>query len=252
MRVKRTTVTVVEYVSAAGKFLDPMIICLALTHRANWTAYLTPGWHYAYSDNEYTDFYLSLQWLKLVFDPQTKERADKIPRVLICDGFETYETLEILEFCFENNNILCRLLSHSSYKLQPYDVSVFGPFKAAYRDQVERLERGCVGTIRKEHFTYLYSRAREEALTSLDIRASWAKAGLFPFNPDKVLNDIPKPPTKVPAARTSEVRIGRCLLDSTESPRTPVTPVTPLSVDAVASMHGLTKQDAHMIDERSK
>jgi hypothetical protein len=37
--------------------------------------------------------------------------------VLICDGFGTHKTLEILEFCFENNIILCRLPSYTSHKL---------------------------------------------------------------------------------------------------------------------------------------
>ena len=248
-RVKRTMVTAVECVNAEGRFLDPMIIWPASTHRANWTTHPTPGWHYAYSDSGYTDSYLSLQWLKLVFDPQTKELANHKPRVLICDGFGTHETLEILEFCFDNNIILCRLPSHTSHKLQPCDVSVFGPLKAAYRDQVERLERGCVGAIRKEHFTYLYSRAREEALTSRNIRAGWAKAGLFPFKPEKVLSDLPKPPTRPTIALANEARIAPLTPDQVKSPRTPVTPV---SVDAVASLHDMIKQDAHMLDERSK
>jgi len=163
---KRTTVTAIECVSANGRYLNPIIIWPASTHRANWIKQPTPGWHYAYSGSGYTDSYISLQWLKLVFDPQTKERANQKPRVLICDGFGTHETLEILEFCFENNIILCRIPSHISHKLQPYDISVFGPLKAAYRDQLGRLERGCVGTIGKEPFTYLYRPARNQALTS--------------------------------------------------------------------------------------
>jgi hypothetical protein len=170
-RVKRTTITAIECVSAVGQYLDPMIIWPGSTHRANWLTQPTPGWHYAYSDSGYTDSYISLQWLKLVFDPQTKEQANQKPRVLICDGFGTHETLEILQYCFENNIILCRLPSHTSHKLQPCDISVFGPLKTAYRDQVERLERGCVGTIGKEHFTYLYSPARDQAFTSRNIRA---------------------------------------------------------------------------------
>jgi hypothetical protein len=36
---------------------------------------------------------------------------------LVCDGFGTHETLEILEFCFENNILLYRLPSHTSHKL---------------------------------------------------------------------------------------------------------------------------------------
>jgi hypothetical protein len=85
-RVKRTTVTAIECVSGDGKHLDPMIIWPASTHRANWITHPTPGWHFAYSDKGYTDSFLSLQWMKLVFDPQTKERANQKPRVLICDG----------------------------------------------------------------------------------------------------------------------------------------------------------------------
>jgi hypothetical protein len=41
--IKRTTVTAIECISADGKYLDPMIIWPALTCRANWTTYSTPG-----------------------------------------------------------------------------------------------------------------------------------------------------------------------------------------------------------------
>ena len=40
----------------------------------------------------------------------------------------------------------------------------YGPLKAAYREQAERMERGGVNTIGKQHFTYLYRPAREKAL----------------------------------------------------------------------------------------
>jgi len=113
---------------------------------------------------------------------------------LICDGFETHETLEILEFCFENNILLCRLLSHTSHKLQLCNVAPFAPLKAAYREQVDRLEQGGVNTIGKEHFTSLYSPARKIAFTPKNIKASFAASGLFPFNPDRVLRSMPAPP----------------------------------------------------------
>lgn len=83
--------------------------------------------------------------------------------MLICDGFGTYETLEILEHYFANNILLCRLPSHTSHKLQRYDVAVFTPLKVAYHDNVERMERGGVNTIRKQHFTSLCSLARAAA-----------------------------------------------------------------------------------------
>ena len=72
-RVKRTTITAIECVSGDGRYLNPMIIWPASTHRANWVTHPTPGWYYARSDSGYTDSYISLQWLQRVFDPETKE-----------------------------------------------------------------------------------------------------------------------------------------------------------------------------------
>jgi hypothetical protein len=247
-RVKRTTVTAIECISGDGRYLNPMIIWPASTHRSNWTTFPTPGWQYACSESGYTDSKISLEWLKRIFDPETKERANKKPRVLVCDGFGTHETLEILEFCFENNILLCRLPSHTSHKLQPCDVATFAPLKAAYRDQVDRLEQGGVNTIGKEHFTSLYSPARGRAFTPKNIKAGFAASGLFPFNPDRVLRSMPAPLAEPAIPRADEAKVGSCRQDVE-----PQTPVTPVSAEAFMSLQNLIIQrDAHALDETSK
>jgi hypothetical protein len=142
--------------------------------------------------------------------------------VLICDGFGSHETLEILEFCLTNNIILCRLPSYTSHKLQPCDVSPFAPLKTVYRDQVERLNWGGIDVVGKEHSTYLYSPARDTALTKRNIRAGWAATGLYPFNPERVLKDIPRPLVEVvvPEATIASTSTAGIVL------QTPITPVT--------------------------
>lgn len=134
----------------------------------------------------------------------------------------------MLQFCFENNNILCRLPSHSSHKLQPCDISIFSPLKNAYRDQVERLDRGGVGTIGKQHFTYMYSLARGKVFTARNIRAGWSGAGLFPFNPNKVLKELPKPDPQPSSPGSDENELEPCSHDKV--PQTPATPVTVVQV----------------------
>jgi hypothetical protein len=184
-----------------------MVIWPSSTHRSNWTTYNTPGWHYACSESGYTDSKISLEWLILVFNLQTRERANGKPRVLICDGFGTHATLEILERCFANNILLCRLPSHTSHKPQPCDIAVFAPLEVAYRDNVEQMELGGVNTIGKQHFTALYSPAREVSFTRRNVLAGWSKGGLFPFNPQRVLRDMEKPPnaTQPPTADAGEI-----------------------------------------------
>ena len=170
--VKRTIVTAIECISANSRSLLPMIIWPATTHRSNWTTFPTPRWHYACSKSGYTDSKISLEWLKRVFDPQTRGQANQKPQVLICNGFRTHKTLKALEFCFENNIILCRLPSHTSHKLQPYDVGVFAPLKEAYCNEADRLFQGGANTVGKQHFTSLYSPAREKAFTKRNITSA--------------------------------------------------------------------------------
>jgi hypothetical protein len=235
--VKRKMVTAIECISADGRSLHPLVIWPASTHRSNWTTHPTPGWHFGFSENGYNDSKINLEWLTRVFDPQTREIANGKPRVLISDGFATHETLEVLEFCFANNIILCRLPSHTSHKLQPCDVSVFGPLKTAYRDQVERLNRGGVDTIGKEHFTYLYQPARDRAITKRNILAGWAAAGLFPFNPARVLRGIPRPPTE-------HGNPGADVAVTSSPDEVPLTPVTPVTAEGLTWLTDLIKQDA--------
>ncbi len=60
-RVKRTTVTAIECISADGRYLDSLIIWPASTHRSNRTTFPTPGWQYAYSESGYADSKISLE-----------------------------------------------------------------------------------------------------------------------------------------------------------------------------------------------
>jgi hypothetical protein len=64
---------------------------------------------------------------------------------------------------------------------------VFGLLKVAYRGQIDRLERAGINIIDKEHFISLYSSARKRAFTKKNILAGWAKCGLGPFDPERVL-----------------------------------------------------------------
>jgi hypothetical protein len=135
--------------------------------------------------------------------------------------------------------------SYTSHKLQPCDVGVFAPLKAAYRDEADRLFRGGANRVGKEHFTSLYSPARERAFTKRNITAAWATCGLFPFNPDRVLRVTPNPPAQSTVPRADEIKVGSCHQDEV-----PQTPVTPVSAEALALLHNLIKQDAHTLNKR--
>lgn len=220
---------------------QPLVIWPAVTHRSNWTTHPTPGWHFARTETGYTNNVINLYWMQHVFDPLTKPTANGKPRILISDGLTSHESLDVMTFCFENNIILCRLPSHTSHKLQPCDVAVFGPLKHAYREQVERLFRGGAGTIGKQHFTLLYSRARDIAMTPRNIRSGWSKAGLFPLNPDRVLGSL-DPPSLPPGPYHPG-------LTTAPDPSIPDTPLkTPTSAKGLDGMRGTIDEMLNTMD----
>jgi hypothetical protein len=112
---------------------------------------------------------------------------------------------------------------------------VFVQLKTAYRDEIERRYRGGLKNVNKEHFTAIYSRARERGMTKKNILAGWAKTGLFPFNPSRVLRDIVKPDAPLTIQVSYDV-------GSTQNGVTQ-TPVTPVSSEAVTQLLSLIKQD---------
>lgn len=83
---------------------------------------------------------------------------------------------------------------------------MFSSLKVAYREQVEQLYRGGANTVGMEHFTSLYSPARDIAITPKNIEAGWIKAGMYPFNPDKVLRDIQRPMAELTIRKPDEGR----------------------------------------------
>lgn len=123
---------------------------------------------------------------------------------------------------------------------------MFAPLKSAYRDQVKRLERGGVGTIGKQHFTYLYSPARQMASSLRNIRVAWSIARLYLFNPAKVLDQIPKPTAEYGATASNNANLNRDEHSRTISMQSPA---KILSSEAAASVYNHIKRDIHSFDE---
>ncbi|KAF2682035.1 DDE-domain-containing protein [Lentithecium fluviatile CBS 122367] len=109
--------------------------------------------------------------------------------MLILDGHGSHIDLEFLWTCKLHNVELLFLPSHSSYVLQPLDLSVFSVVKKFYRQQIQALPfLDDAAPVKKERFITAYHKARENGITERIVRAGWAAAGICPLNIDRVVN----------------------------------------------------------------
>ncbi len=186
----RVWTSFIECVSATGRWLDPLVIFKGKSLQQQWFPLdLAPyaGWRFTHQKKGWTDDDTALEWLQKIFIPNTipdgtKEgQRPKEARLLVCDGHESHITKRFMELCCKYNIHVLYLPPHASHVLQPLDVAIFGPLKHAYRKRLGWLAQMDDSTISgKRNFLSCYHGARDEALTTSNIRAGWRGSGLCP------------------------------------------------------------------------
>ena len=201
-------VSVVECICGDGTAIPPLVIFKGKSFSQSWLPdNVDNQWRFACNTNGWTSNIHGYEWMRRCFEPTTREKANGNKRLLICDGHESHITGRFIAHCFQSNITLMILPPHSSHFTQPLDLAVFSPLKTAMATEIDRIIRTGISRLQKAEWLAAFVNARASAFTSSNIRSAWTAAGLIPYNPSKVLNRIPQPP-------------------SNPEPTRPVTPVT--------------------------
>lgn len=81
-----------------------------------------------------------MEWFQKSFILQaTAHNLYGKPILLIYDGHGSHETHPMHQLAVNNNIILLSLSPHTTHKLQPLDVRVFGPFWHAWVDRYDKV-----------------------------------------------------------------------------------------------------------------
>ncbi|RAL68067.1 hypothetical protein DID88_008789 [Monilinia fructigena] len=156
-----------------------MVIFKAQNTNSAWIPKDTPqSWQFSTSTNGWTSNSHGLEWLKRVFEPESKKVSGDRPRLLIMDGHSSHITGSFIAFCIEKDIDLLILPPHCSHLLQPLDIAVYGPMKRYHALEVDRYSRAGVKRIQRAEWVELFQNIRKKALNSSNIKAGWRGAGL--------------------------------------------------------------------------
>jgi len=123
-------VSVVECICADGSAISPMLIFKGETISTAWYPDNIPDdWKVSCNSRGWTSNEHGVHWLRVCFEPQTREKARGRKRLLVCDGHGSHISGQFIGHCMKNNIHLVRLPPHTSHLLQPLDVGIFGPLK---------------------------------------------------------------------------------------------------------------------------
>jgi hypothetical protein len=137
------------------------------------------------SPNGWTDDFLCLEWFKKSFIPQAKAHADpNFPIILILDGHGSHVAVKMIETAIDYNIHLFCLPPHTTHRLQPLDVGVFGPLQRAWVERCGMVAEETGMGITKASFVKEYMSVQSTVFTENVIQQAWHKTGIYPFNPD--------------------------------------------------------------------
>ena len=185
----REWVSVVEASSADGQSIQPLVIFKGKYPQSSWfEAGEVSDWEYTTSENGWTSNGIGLNWLKVIFLPETAPR-DGGHRMLVMDGHGSHIAIDFLWLCKQHDVQLVFLPPYSSYLLQPLDLAVFSSMKAHYCSAIAELSYlDDAAPVKKRQFVKAYSEACTKALELCEVRNGWKAAGLVLWNPAKGLN----------------------------------------------------------------
>lgn len=184
-------VSMVECICADGTILPPLGIFKGKNVLQNWIPNeVLDSWFFSANTKGWTSNLHGLEWLKRVFEPTTRTKANGQYRLLVCDGHDSHISGSFIAHCLQNKIILLIMPPHTSHLLQPLDIAIFGPLKKRLTAALSHLNQAQLVRIQKFEWMEAYIQARSDVCNYRNIESAWRGAGLVPFNPQRALRTL--------------------------------------------------------------
>ncbi|MES9884149.1 MAG: hypothetical protein ABW185_25160 [Sedimenticola sp.] len=189
-------VTVIGAGNALGTPIPAFFIFPGKRMRTELLEGATPGVAGTVSDNGWSNGAIFKDYLQNHFLKFVQGRDTTQPLLVLYDGHRSHVSIDLIEWANNENIILFVLSPHTSHVLQPLDVGCFGPFQRIYNDMRHKLMRANKSSsVPKHALCELACKAYMLSITQANLRASFRKSGIYPFNPAEVDSDTFLPAT---------------------------------------------------------
>ncbi|KAK7605135.1 hypothetical protein V9T40_006993 [Parthenolecanium corni] len=182
----KENITVLLGSNAAGDKLPPLII---FTGGNLWDAWIPaeeaafPGTTYAATKNGWMEATVFENYFVNSF---LKSIPNERPVVLILDGHTSHISLTLMLKAREAGVIILKLPPHSSHKLQPMDLAVFGPLKLKWDEEIIKWQRTHYGCkLSKLVFAIIILKIWINSNPQNRL-SGFRKAGIYPYNPNVI------------------------------------------------------------------
>lgn len=178
---KGATVTMELAVNAIGNFVPPLFIFPRVHFKSHFISQGPTGCIGVAHPSGWITGTIFQQFMEH-FHKHVPSSVDS-PVLLLLDNHISHLASTVLDFCKQNGIVLVSFPPHTSHRLQPLDLSVYGPFKKYYYTACSDWMNSHPGMpISIYDIPVLAKEALTNAVTPRNIMSGFAKAGVWPFN----------------------------------------------------------------------
>lgn len=175
------TTTVVCALSASGQYIPPLFIFKRKRMKDGLDKNGPVGAIYKCSESGWITEELFCNWLEH-FQKHVNATKEQ-PVLLVLDNHSTHSSLNSYNFCRDSGIHIVSLPPHTSHRLQPLDITFFGPLKAAYHQECDRfIKNKSYEKINQTDIAELFRNAFNRAATIEKAVNGFRTTGIFPLN----------------------------------------------------------------------
>jgi len=179
-----STTTVINAFNAAGNYVPPFFIFKRKRMNPQLINGANSDMVASISNSGWITEELFVSWLHH-FKDFIKPSVDS-PVLLILDNHESHISLKAYDFCRQNNIHLLTLPPHTSHRMQPLDLTFYGPLKNAYNKECESYMMNHPGQrITVFEIVSLFTKAFNRTANIEKAANGFRSAGIYPFDADK-------------------------------------------------------------------
>lgn len=176
-----TLITTCCIISASGNFLPPVMVFPRKNFKDHMIKNTPPGTLGLATPTGWMNSTIFPEVIKH-FVKHTNSSKEN-PSILIMDNHESHLSIAALDLAKNAGVHILTLHPHTSAKLQPLDVEIYGPFKTFYNAAIDSwLLRNPGKPVTIYDLGEIIGSAFQKAMTPKNITSSFAKCGIFPFD----------------------------------------------------------------------
>ena len=186
----KAQITVLLCASAVGHYTKPLIVYPGVQPQIELRQHFHDTFNeglFRNSESGWMDTKLFAEWLEHGFNEDIKQCNITKPVILFIDGAKVLLSIEALEFCARNDIILYTLYPNATHLIPSLDLALMGSMKNIYKEEMCKWLVHNIGeTFDKYRFVEVFQETYQRSYTVINAVQGFEKAGIVPWNPDKV------------------------------------------------------------------